>query len=210
MVGEAAVDEGVEQMMLAGQLRDEPLHRGAGGAVAAIPADAERAAGIAREQARDISGKDVVVGDAAGALAPRAGGGEAGEIDHIRAVEGAVAQHHLEAIVVARIVAARHMDAGVDAQRRFGEIQHRRGAEADAHDVDAACHEAGDQRGFEVGRGQAPVAPYGNTRAARGADAGGEAAADRGRVGGGEVAPHGAANVIFPQDRPRSASHAPR
>ena len=61
----------------------------------------------------------------------------------------AALQQQLEAVVVGRVVAAGDLDAAVDVEIVGREIEHRRGAHADLHDVDAALGEAADQRGLE-------------------------------------------------------------
>ena len=70
---------------------------------------------------------------------------------------GLPAEHHLEAVVVGRVVRARHHDPAIDRERRRREIEHRRRPEADAHHVDAGARQALDQRRLELGRGQPPV-----------------------------------------------------
>ena len=70
-------------------------------------------------------------------------------------------EHQLEAVVVARVVAGRDLDAAARHRVR-GEVQHRRGDRAQLDDVDAAGHQAADE-GIGQRRGtQAPVAPDGD------------------------------------------------
>ena len=68
-------------------------------------------------------------------------------------------QHHLEAVIIGRIVAAGDHDAAVDVELGLGIIEHRRRPEADPDDVDAAR-----------GRGPRPAPPRGpaSFRARRG------------------------------------------
>ena len=60
------------------------------------------------------------------------------ELLDVLAEEGAVLQHHLEAVVIGRVVAAGDHDAAVDVEHGLGIIKHRRRPEADADHVDAA------------------------------------------------------------------------
>src|SRR3546814_11448842 len=64
----------------------------------------------------------------------------------VLAEEGAALEHHLEAVVIGRIVTAGHHDAAVHAQRRRGVIEHRRGAKADAHRSDARLVQRSEER----------------------------------------------------------------
>ena len=117
----------------------------AGGAVAGVPGDAQSslAGAIVGEQARDI----VVAAPSAlrscrlpagkrpaAAIAPSAG--------DVGAEERLLAEHHLEAVVVGRVVRARHHEPAIDPERVDREIEHRRRSEPDAHDVDAGCRRA--------------------------------------------------------------------
>jgi hypothetical protein len=77
------------------------------------------------------------------------------------AVDGAAGQHHLEAVVVLRVVAAGDLDAAgaaVFAARGRDVVEHRRGDRAQVHHVQAGGGQAADQRRAERRAGQAPVA----------------------------------------------------
>jgi hypothetical protein len=60
-------------------------------------------------------------------------------------VDGAPAHHHLEAVVVLRVVAARDLDAA-GAQRAGGKVEHRRGHHADVDHLHADRDQAARQR----------------------------------------------------------------
>ena len=77
------------------------------------------------------------------------------------AVDGGTRQHHLEAVVVLRVMAAGDHDAAaaaVLAARGGDVIKHRRGDRTDVHDVEAGGLQAADQRRHQLGAGQAAIA----------------------------------------------------
>ena len=123
------------------------------------------------------------------------------ELLDLRAEHRAALQQQLEAVVVGRVVAAGDLDAAVDVEIVGREIEHRRGAHADLHDVDPAFGQAADQRGFEHpangcgrrGRRRSRRAP--SSCAKRG-----EGAAERISVGFGQRVADDPADVIFAQD----------
>src|SRR3954464_11142184 len=101
--------------MLAGQTLDEAVDDGAAGAAARVPADPERPALEALEQAVDITVHHRLVGDRAGALFPIALRRHPAERLDALAEKGLVAKDHLEAVIIGRGVAAGDRDAAVDA-----------------------------------------------------------------------------------------------
>ena len=201
MIGEAAVDLGEEHVMLAWQQPNEAFDRRPGRAVASIPADAKGGDRIAVDETSDIFLAHLGRADAAGTALDVAGSREAGEPDDVLAEERPVAQHHLEAVVVNRIVAAGDLDRPVDAQRPLCMVEHRGGAEADPHDMDTRGSEAFDQRRFQIRGGEASVPPDRDACAAAAPHDAAEGAADRARVRSVERATDGASNVIIAQDR---------
>src|SRR3990170_6304162 len=101
--------------MPAGELLKKPVERFARGAIAGVPADAEGLAVETFEQAIDIFVENIGVGyGAALALVPVCGGGTAAERLDFLAEHRAAVQHHLEAVVVSRIVAAGDLDPTAD------------------------------------------------------------------------------------------------
>src|SRR4051794_7770776 len=106
VVGKAAVDLGEQGEVLARQPLHQPLDYGSGGAVAAVPAYPEGLAVEALQQPLDVALDHVLVADGAGAFLPIAGRGDPPQLLDSLAEEGAVLQHHLEAVVIARIVAS--------------------------------------------------------------------------------------------------------
>ena len=68
------------------------------------------------------------------------------------------ADHDLEAVVVRRIVAARHRDAATRAQLVGGEVHHRRRRQADVDHVAAGLAQAADEAVDHVWAGKAAVA----------------------------------------------------
>src|SRR3954467_5352098 len=101
--------------MLAGQTLDEAVDDGAAGAAARVPADPERPPLEPFEQPVDITVHPRLVGDPAGALFPIAFRRHPAERLDALAEKGLVAKDHLEAVIIGRIVAARALDAAVDA-----------------------------------------------------------------------------------------------
>ena len=89
-------------------------------------------------------------------------------------------KHHLEAVIVGRIVAAGDHDAAVHVELGLGIIEHRRRPEADADDVDAAFGQArGPAPPPCTGELARPSRPTATLRAAAAPDQGAEAAPDR-------------------------------
>jgi hypothetical protein len=118
------------------------------------------------------------------------------------AEERAAPQHELEAVLVGRIVAARDLDAAGNAvQRRFGEVEHRGGAQADPHDIDAGGEQPFNQRLLQRGRTQPAIAAHHDARRfGFRPGTGSERLPDRAGVGFAQRLPDHAANVVFAQD----------
>src|SRR3546814_7956197 len=74
VIREAAVDVGIEEMVLAGQTRDQLLDHRARRAVAGVPADAERSAIEILKQAIDIKIHDIGIANSPLAVFPVARG----------------------------------------------------------------------------------------------------------------------------------------
>ena len=74
------------------------------------------------------------------------------------AVQRRAGQHHLQAVVLGRVVAAGDLHAGAGIQVHRGEVQHRRRHHADIDDVRAGRGDARDQRVAQQGAGQPTVA----------------------------------------------------
>ncbi len=119
MVGKIAVDFGVEEVMFAGQARGKRFECRAGGPVAGVPANAQpfktRVIDPRQpfEQALDVSGHHLAAFDGAGAIAPRALGGDLAEHLDVLPEERPALEHHLEAIVIGGIMAAGYLDAAI-------------------------------------------------------------------------------------------------
>ena len=93
------------------------------------------------------------------AALPVAGRRHPPELLDVRAEEGAAAEHHLEAVIVGRIVAAGDHDAAVHVELGLGIIEHRRRPEADPDDVDAALGEAATSAASSTGELSRPSRP---------------------------------------------------
>ncbi len=113
MVRKIAVNIGEQRVMLTRQELDELLDHLAGGAVAGVPADAEAAACIAGEQPPDIIVENIGVADAARPGFPVAALRKAADFLNVLAEKGAVLKHHLEAIIIAGIMAAGYLYAAI-------------------------------------------------------------------------------------------------
>src|SRR5690349_21837160 len=90
-----------------------------------------------------------------------------------------MAEHHLEAVIIGRVVAARDHDPAADVEHAFRIIKHRRRPEPDADRIDAALAKAPHYRRLQHRRAFAAIAPDRDLRAARIADQSAEAPADR-------------------------------
>ena len=122
MVGEIAVHVGEQQVMLTRQQLDELLDHRAGSAIAGIPADPVRAAGITRHQPADIIVDDIDVGNGAFAFFPVAPRRHPAEHLDILAEKRAVLQDHLEAVILGGVMAAGYLDAAIHLQLGLGII----------------------------------------------------------------------------------------
>jgi hypothetical protein len=203
VVREVAVDVAVDHVMLARQPCREDLRHVARRAVARVPHHLQRAVAaipVAQHACRVVLG-DVVLAVVAGGrgrhhvAVPR----HPPELDDLRAVERLAGEHHLEAVVVRRVVAAGDHRGAVRLQRVVGEIQHRRRHQPDADHFQPAGPQPGDQLRLQVGRGQAPVIAD-RHRLAPGPDQHrAEAAADRERILRRERLADDAADVVFAQ-----------
>jgi hypothetical protein len=163
VVGEVAVHLAEELDHLAAQGAEQRGRRGTGHAVAAVHHDLHRPRELhVAHDAVAVGGGhvDVAHAPALGALAAVAFDELAQRLDVV-AVDGAATHHHLEAVVVLGVVAARDLDAAV-AQRGGGEVQHGRGDHAHVDHVDARGHQATDERGRQRRPAQAPVAAHGH------------------------------------------------
>ena len=126
MIGKAAVYLLVQQQMAARQAGREPRHRLARSPIPGIPGHGQGpAAAIILQQALDIGIEHGMILDRATRTpGVAAGGGDFRDPFDRRAVEGPLAHHHLEAVVVGRVVGAGDHDAAVEGQRAYGEIEH--------------------------------------------------------------------------------------
>ena len=95
----------------------------------------------------------------------------------------ALAQHHLEAVVVRRVVGAGDLQAAVGVEVMDREIEHRRRPAADPEHVDAAGAKAVAERLGELGRAEAAVEAEAGPPAAGGAKHRRVGPAQRPRVG---------------------------
>ena len=202
MVGrECPVDFLVQQEMFARQLRREPGHDAPGRTVAGVPADAEsRPVARLLGEARDIGVLHRRLRDRALPGRKIAGGRKRPQRPDMRAEKGLALQHHLEAVIVGRVVRSRHHDAAIQPQVIHREIEHRRRPEADAGDRDAGGGKPLDQRRFQTRRAQpavtadrraAPPAPHEN---------GPESKTERQRIRFRQGLSDNAARIVFPEE----------
>src|SRR6185437_306735 len=201
MSREIAVDRLVEQHMLAGQVGGQADDGIAGGAVAGVPGYLERTlAVVVAHQTRDIGVEDAVLGDGSGTGGKIARRRDPTETLDVGPEERLLLDHHLEAVVVRRVVRAGDHDPGIDLQREGGEIEHRRRPQPDAHDIAAAFRQTANERRFQLGRAQPSVKPDGDTPQALLDENAREGTADGVRVGCGERVADDAPYVVFAQD----------
>ena len=147
--GKGAVDVGVEGDMLARQAAGDVFDRLAGGPVAGVPGHLQGRAVEVAQQAVDVAVEDVDLLDAALAVIEVAGGGGGPQGLDVPAIAGLLADHHLEAVVVRRIVRSGDHHAAVGVQLEHGVIQHRRGPQADPLDRQPGGDQPVHQRGLQ-------------------------------------------------------------
>ncbi len=200
VVREAAVDLGEQQMMLARQRRGQRLERLAGGAVAGVPDHLEGAPALeVLAQAPDIGVEHRAGRARAGAAREGAAGGDPAQLLDALAVERLLAPHHLEAVVIGRVVRAGDLDAAVGVQLMHREVQHRRRAAADLQHHGAGIDQAAADRVGQLGRAQAAVIADADP-ALRGRQGGGVGAAKGVGIGREQGLADDAAHVVFAQD----------
>ena len=197
VVRKAAIHLAIERLHRATQAREERRRHGPGDAVAAIHDDLHRP----RQTHVGDDARNVLVHHPG--APPRAPTGEQAAFGDARAQildggqrQGFAADHHFQAVVIRRIVAAGHRNAGLAAQRVRGEIGDRRRHAADVDGVHAGGGDALDQRLGERRAGQATVAADGNRRLLPLAGERAERLADGAHAGGRQADIDDAANVV--------------
>lgn len=211
--------------MTAGQKLRQPAHDLAGGAIAGIPADREpadircaegvsQAVDIGR---RDFAGNGAVLLDMIRPVSAVGIGwvvrrrGQSGEILDRRTEHRGAADHHLEAVMMLRVMRAGDDDAAIDIERMRREIEQRRGTATEMDSYAASHCDGCRQMGFESGRAQAPVTGNGDAgmRCPEPTPDHGDKGMTQGRrIGEVQCLADQAANVIFAQDRGRKAMRA--
>ena len=158
VIGEVAVDFAEQLFDFAAHAAIECAGKGAGHAVAAIDGDFHRARELdVADDAREIGFADIVRPVAAIAVCGVFGqDGFVQRLDGV-AVDRLSGQHHLEAIVVGRIVAAGDHDAGLGVQHVGAEIHHGRGDDAEVDHVDAGVLQTLRQGAGQFGAGEPAI-----------------------------------------------------
>ena len=161
VVGEMAVDIAEEFDHLAAQGPKNGRGRGTGHAIARIDHDFQ-GAGQSDVPHDAVAVRGLHVG--AGLLPPRAqvpifGLDDAAQALDFVAMNGSAIEHHLEPVVVFRVVAARDLDAAL-ALRAGGKIKLGGGDHAHVDDPDPRLHQALDERRLQRRSAQATVAPH--------------------------------------------------
>ena len=198
---EGAVDLRVQQDVFARQACRQRHHGVAGGAVAGIPGDLEIARPLeVAQQPVDIGLLQIDGLFAALTGREAAFGGARAERLDLAAEDAARGEHHLEAVVVRRIVRAGHHDAAVGWELADGVVEQGRRPPADARDPHAGGNQSVHQGGLQFRRGQPAIVADGDVAAARLGDLGAEGAAQRHGVFGGEGLSEDAANVVLAEE----------
>jgi hypothetical protein len=143
-----------------GQSGDETLQHLARGTVAVVPHHLQHAVAAVPvgQQARDILSRDVDVAFRRHGLCHHVAGlCLPAQRTDLLAEERFSCEHHLEAVVVGRIVTAGHHHRAVGPERGRGIIQHRRRTASDAHRLDAAGTKTFDEGRFHLGARQPPI-----------------------------------------------------
>ena len=199
--GKGPVDLFVQQEMFARQQCREPGHDAPGRTVPGVPADTQpRPVARLLGQPRDIGVLDNGPGNRAPPLGEPACGGERPERPDALAEERLARHHHLEAVVVGRVVRAGDHDARVEAQLVHGEIEHRRRPETDAGHIDAGRGKPPHQRRLEAGRAQPAVMAHRCAPPSGPRQHGAESAAERQRIRLRQGLADNAARVVFPEE----------
>ncbi|MGF6939820.1 hypothetical protein OKW41_008982 [Paraburkholderia sp. UCT70] len=205
VIREVAVDFGEQFDEFAAELPEQLRREPTGHAVAGIDDDLDRTRELhVAHDALEIRVGDVVLGVAAAAVGEVLVDDALMQRENLLAVNGRAAQHHLEAVVVRRIMATRHDDARVDAAlaarqlQRYArrEVADRCGHHAHVHDIDAGRTQAVGQRPNQLGARQASVARDHDRVAALRAHFAAECATDGTRGVGVERLANDATNVI--------------
>ncbi len=198
---EGAVDSLVDNDMTARQAVAELAQHGAGSTITRIPGDSQLLAGphITSEPV-DIGFRDMFILDAATTDGEVIGADHAPERLDILAEESAMRLHHLDAVVLWRVMRAgdHHPATGVEVMRR--EVEHRRRAEADAIDVRPGRGKTLDEGRLERGRAEASVITDGNRTSAVANDQCTEGPPDRAHVLQLQCFANDAADVVFAED----------
>ncbi len=186
--------------MLAGELLDQLLDGGAGGAIAGVPADSIALAAEILDQAVDVGIENIRAFGASVTIRPGAGGGAAAELLDLLAEHRAAVEEHLEPVIVGRVVAAGDLDPALHIEDVGRVIEHRARADADPDDVEPALHQPVDECAFQLGRVQAAVPSDGDPASAFVGGEASEASPERPGVFFRESLSDDSADVIFAQD----------
>ena len=152
------------------------------------------------EEASDIGVADIDVFACSRAGFKIAGLGEFAHFLNHLAVKRAGLERHFKAVIFGRVVRASDHDAGVGFTMFDGEVQHRRGAEADIFNVDADIIQAADQGVGHAGRGEATIIADADIFPALAFDGRAEGEAKRIGVLFKEIVADDAAHVVFAEN----------
>ena len=120
VVGKLPVDFGIDAIMQPWQPRGEHFQRGAGSAVAGIPADphpgqaADIDAGQSFEEAIDIGMQHLAGFRGSLAIEPVAGGCHLPQFEDVRAKKWQTLKYHLEAVIIGGVMASGYLNAAID------------------------------------------------------------------------------------------------
>ena len=200
--GKRAVDFVVEKHMAAGKAAGELPEGLPGGAVAGVPGDLQgRLTGLKiLQQPGRVIIHDGFFGDIPFPLGKIAGGGPIAQQPDVIGEKRLAADDQFNAVVFGRVVRPGDHQSGVDAQRLFGVIQHRRRPESDANNADAGRRKPLDQGRLQVGRREPAVITDGGAFAAPVAQNRPEGAADGASGGIIQGFRDNAPDVIFAED----------
>ncbi len=169
VVREISVDFAEQFDQFAAELFEQCRSDAAGNAVAAVHDDLHRAGELdVADDLRDVGFADVGCADGA-CMGVTSGEQIAGFDACLELLDGVkrqrlAADHHLQAVVVRRVVAAGDRDAAVATQLVGGEVGERRRYAADVDGIDASGHDPLHQRARKFRAGQAAVAADGDGR----------------------------------------------
>ena len=202
MVWEAPIHIGIDHHVMPRQARGQRLYNRPGRAIARIPHHFQRAVPAIPILQYAVS---IACRDIHGAIRTSGFGhhitisGHAANLLNLRAVEGLLADHHLEAVIIGRVMATGHHRRAIGFERIGREIEHRCRAQPNPHHFKPAGAQARYKLRFHLGRMQPAIIAHCYTLAPTTADDAAKAAANGIGIFRVQGFADNAPNIIFAQ-----------